>query len=61
MDMMRTKLVIETVSDQNHATCVTASKTCIYISDQSDHLVEEGLCSWVGLVVVHERVEVELA
>ena len=33
----------------------------LYISDQSDHLVEEGLCSWVGLVVVHERVEVELA
>ena len=33
----------------------------LYFSDQSDHLVEEGLSSGVGLVVVHERVEVELA
>ena len=57
--MMRTKRVIETESDQNHAT--SHSLEDLYISDQSDHLVEEGLCSWVGLVVVHERVEVELA
>ena len=33
----------------------------LYISDQSDHLVEKGLGGGVGLVVVDERVEVELA
>ena len=33
----------------------------LFISDQANHLVEKGLGSGVGLVVVHERVEVEFA
>ena len=38
----------------------TAQKTC-FISDQSDHFIEKGLGSRIGLVVVDKRVEVELA
>ena len=57
--MMRTKHVVETKTYEINSVA-TAQKTC-FISDQSDHLVEKGLGSGVGLVVVDERVEVEFA